>query len=265
MPRIKSSEEIPSTLVLDPYPKKYTPRIGYRNIAIPLGVGSQVNVSIDCDMTQKTKGVNLDKFKSFVENSLAVKPTSLTVLSQILDKAKKSFECNNISILLEFVAFKNNKSFVDEISSLVPYKKTIKAEYVNSEKRFFISAKVPFIASCPRSKEISDYGILTSRGEAELTVRVSDSFVDSELDLVSVVEKNTPSSVFNEGSCIDNSFLTELAYENPMYPEDVCRKIAMELDSYLDSKISDYRISVEQQKISGTTTTTACLNAGRVL
>jgi len=100
---------------------------------------------------------------------------------------------------------------------------------------------VPICTLCPCSKEISDYGAHNQRGEVRLQVRFR-KFVWLE-DLIRMVEESASSDVYSVLKREDEKYVTEKAYQNPMFVEDIVREIAMKLNS--DSNITWFSVEAE--------------------
>ena len=95
---------------------------------------------------------------------------------------------------------------------------------ISDVKEFILSVWVPSTTLCPCSKEISDYGAHNQRAEVSLNVKYS-KFIWVE-DLIALVESGVSCEVFSLLKRPDEKFVTEFAYKNPMFVEDVVRKVA---------------------------------------
>ena len=90
-----------------------------------------------------------------------------------------------------------------------------------------VEIAVPVTTLCPCSKEISASGAHNQRGVVRLAVRFK-RFIWIE-DLIQMVENSASSEVFSLLKREDEKFVTERAYENPMFVEDVVREVASKL------------------------------------
>jgi GTP cyclohydrolase I len=100
---------------------------------------------------------------------------------------------------------------------------------------------VPISTLCPCSKEISDYGAHNQRGEVKLQVRFK-KFIWIE-DLIHLVEECASSDVYSVLKREDEKYVTEHAYNNPMFVEDVVREIAQKLNN--DPNITWFAVETE--------------------
>jgi GTP cyclohydrolase I len=266
MPRIKTDDELPDiSYTLDSLPKRYVPTVGFQNIEIPVnsGVVSTYRIGFLTDMTPKTKGANIGKVKSLIENKFSLSTKRLIDnVDSILDYAKDSLDAGNAEISVKTQKFVDKKSPVDKISSFVAYDYTIIGKLVSGTKKFFIEIKTPYISLCPRSKEISDYGAHSQISYATIIVEVADiQSADYDQRILKIVDGAASAPIYNNLSCVDESYITEQMYENPVFPEDVTRKIAVELDNDLDKSITDYKISVEHHESIHTSFAVSVLTA----
>ncbi len=104
-----------------------------------------------------------------------------------------------------------------------------------------LEVNVPITTVCPCSKEISSHGAHNQRGMVRLAVRFK-RFIWIE-DLVRLVEYAASCEVYSVLKRPDEKFVTERAYENPKFVEDVVRDIAVELKN--DSNINWFLVDVE--------------------
>ena len=95
----------------------------------------------------------------------------------------------------------------------------------NSERdELIVEVNVPVMSLCPCSKEISELGAHNQRAEVNLNIRYK-KFIWVE-DLIAMIEACASSEVFALLKRPDEKFVTEQAYENPMFVEDVVRRVA---------------------------------------
>lgn len=100
---------------------------------------------------------------------------------------------------------------------------------------------VPITTLCPCSKEISEYGAHNQRGIVTLKVRFK-KFIWIE-DLIKLVEETASSEVYSVLKREDEKFVTEKAYQNPKFVEDIVRDIALKLNN--DPNITWFAVESE--------------------
>lgn len=150
------------------------------------------------------------------------------------------------------------------------YQGSFEGRLVNGEKRFFLHANVLYASLCPCSKEISDYGAHNQQSYADVTVELADMKADKHEtywfeELVEAVEKSSSAPIVNALKRVDEAYQTELMYENPVFVEDMVRKVAVELDKDLDGRIKDYLVIVNHYESIHSSIAVSVINAGRDL
>jgi GTP cyclohydrolase I len=100
---------------------------------------------------------------------------------------------------------------------------------------------VPVTSLCPCSKKISDYGAHNQRSHVTVTVETNE-FVWIE-DIIKLVEQNASSELYGLLKRPDEKYVTEKAYDNPKFVEDMVRDIATDLKK--DSRISYFEVESE--------------------
>ena len=109
---------------------------------------------------------------------------------------------------------------------------------------FVLGVTVPVTMLCPCSKEISDYGAHNQRCSVDVQVRYTD-FVWIE-DIVGLVEGSASGGLYTILKRPDEKYVTERAYEQPMFVEDVVRDIALKLNA-MDT-VTWYAVEADSQE-----------------
>ena len=114
-------------------------------------------------------------------------------------------------------------------------------ELTDGEPRLKVKVVVPVTSLCPCSKKISDYGAHNQRSHVTVTISTSE-FVWIE-DIIDLVEKEASCELFGLLKRPDEKYVTERAYDNPKFVEDMVRDVAVRLNQ--DSRISGYIVESE--------------------
>jgi len=165
---------------------------------------------------------------------------NVTILPEILSAVKSELSADSALMEMTFPYFIEKVSPVTATPSLMEYRCRFTGGG-NDDNDLIISVWVPVTTLCPCSKEISSYGAHNQRAEVNLNVRYT-KFIWVE-DLITLVEKTASCEVFALLKRPDEKFVTEKAYENPMFVEDVVRRIAEEATRHPD--ISWFSVGVE--------------------
>ena len=107
---------------------------------------------------------------------------------------------------------------------------TYEAEVSEEEKKFYLEVKVPVTTLCPCSKAISEYGAHNQRGTVTVKILYKDFFWLE--DLIEVIENSASSPLYSVLKRQDEKFVTEHAYDNPRFVEDVVREVYIALKNF---------------------------------
>jgi len=275
MPRIKSEEELPdSRNILDTFPKELIPSIGYKNIVIPLlipnankgkGIPTIGKVNVSCNMTQDMKGSLINQHRSAIEGFKDSEERTIpTFVNNVLEHIENQYGARNGEVTVEYTLLRKKTSPVSNIESWVESNASYTGKLVNGNKRFYTSITGYYTSLCPRSKEISDYGAHSQLSSATIiTEHGSEDIIHNVL--FDLIDKAGSSEIYNTISDLDESYITEQMYENPVYVEDVARKLAVDLISNTGNIVKDYLIEVNHYESIHTSIATATINAGKDL
>jgi GTP cyclohydrolase I len=221
-------------------------QVGVKGIRYPITVldkdmGKQqtvAKINMYVNLPRYYKGTHMSRFVEILnEHSRRI---SLENFSQILQEVKDRLNAESAHMEITFPYFINKAAPVSGIQGLMEYKCTFKGS-LNKGSDLVIMINVPITTLCPCSKEISDFGAHNQRGEVRLQVRFK-KFVWIE-DLIKLVEKTASSDVYSVLKREDEKYVTEAAYNNPMFVEDIVREIALTLNN--DPNITWFAVESE--------------------
>ena len=185
------------------------------------------------------KGTHMSRFVEIL-NSYE-REISVENFEHMLRQIVERLEAESGHVEMSFPYFINKKAPVSGVESLIDYDVTFIGEIRNGEYIQTIRIVVPVTSLCPCSKKISDYGAHNQRSHVTLTVR-TNSFVWIE-DLVRFAEDNASCELYGLLKRPDEKFVTERAYDNPKFVEDLVRDVAAALNG--DSRIDAYVVEAE--------------------
>ncbi|MBU0483187.1 MAG: GTP cyclohydrolase I FolE2 [Proteobacteria bacterium] len=148
---------------------------------------------------------------------------SVSIFPDLLTEIKKELQAESTHMEMTFPYFIEKKAPVTNTCSLMEYTCRFTGG-IGFDKDFILSVWVPVTTLCPCSKEISTAGAHNQRAEVNLNVKYN-GFVWVE-DLIKLVESTASCEVFALLKRPDEKFVTEHAFNNPMFVEDVVRKVA---------------------------------------
>jgi GTP cyclohydrolase FolE2 len=106
---------------------------------------------------------------------------------------------------------------------------------------FCVRVIVPATSLCPCSKEISEYGAHNQRSHITIEAQVAGELAIEEL--VAIAERSASCEVYGLLKRADEKFVTEMAYDNPKFVEDLVRDVAVALDR--EPRVSSYTVEAE--------------------
>jgi GTP cyclohydrolase I len=142
---------------------------------------------------------------------------------------------------MSFPYFVNKEAPISKVRSLMDYQVSFIGEIVAKKTSMTVKVIVPVTSLCPCSKNISDYGAHNQRSHVTLTVK-TDSFIWIE-DLIDLVEDEASCQIYGLLKRPDEKYVTEHAYDNPKFVEDMVRDVAARLNA--DSRIKAYTVESE--------------------
>jgi GTP cyclohydrolase I len=185
------------------------------------------------------KGTHMSRFVAILsaqEREITVE-TFQGMLREMVDK----LEAEEGHIEMSFPYFVDKAAPVSGVRSLMDYEVTFIGELRNGEERFTMRVLVPVTSLCPCSKKISERGAHNQRSHVTITARLN-GFVWIE-EIIDLVEKQASSELYGLLKRPDEKFVTERAYDNPKFVEDMVRDVAAVLN--LDERIEGYVVEAE--------------------
>ena len=169
------------------------------------------------------------------------KEISVESFHAMLKEMIERLEAASGHIEMRFPYFINKAAPVSGVKSLMDYEITFIGEIEAGETRFKMQVLVPVTSLCPCSKEISDYGAHNQRSHVTVTAETAD-FVWIE-ELVELVESQASCELYGLLKRPDEKYVTERAYDNPKFVEDLVRDVAAALNG--DARVISYVVEAE--------------------
>ena len=185
------------------------------------------------------KGTHMSRFVEILEaheREITVE-SFLAMLKEMVDK----LEAEEGHIEMSFPYFIEKQAPVSRVRSLMDYEVNFTGEIHKGRQSFTMKVVVPVTSLCPCSKRISERGAHNQRSHVTITARTND-FVWIE-EVVDIVEKQGSSELYGLLKRPDEKFVTERAYDNPKFVEDLVRDVAAVLN--LDERIDAYVVESE--------------------
>ncbi len=204
-------------------------KVGVKNIRYPITVldkakGFQhtvASVNMFVDLPHRFKGTHMSRFVEILnkyKGDIAIKN-----LSKILTEVKRKLKAKTAHLEVEFPYFIEKEAPVTKAKSLMEYICRFCGSS-NEKEDFYVGIVIPITTVCPCSKEISQFGAHNQRSLVTVNLRFK-KFIWIE-DIIQLVEECASCDLYSILKRPDEKYVTEKAYENPMFVEDVVREIA---------------------------------------
>jgi len=222
-------------------------KVGIKDIQHPIKISDRTsgeqhtiaNFNMYVNLPHQFKGTHMSRFVEILNQH----EREITVQSfrDMLPEMTERLQAESGYIEMEFPYFVNKEAPISKVKSLMDYQVSFLGEITGSDTDVMVKVVVPVTSLCPCSKNISDYGAHNQRSHVTVTVR-ADSFIWIE-DIIDMVEDEASCEIFGLLKRPDEKFVTEKAYDNPKFVEDIVRDIAARLND--DTRINAYTVESE--------------------
>jgi GTP cyclohydrolase I len=222
-------------------------KVGIKDIRHPVlvkdrsqGVQHTVaNFNMYVELPHNFKGTHMSRFVEILNaHDMEI---SVESFRGMLAEMAARLEADTGHIEMSFPYFINKSAPISGVKALMDYQVTFLGEIKQGRYTMTIRVVVPVTSLCPCSKEISQYGAHNQRSHVTLNVR-TNTFVWVE-DLIDLVEQQASCELFGLLKRPDEKHVTERAYDNPKFVEDMVRDVAAVLNK--DERIDAYVVESE--------------------
>jgi GTP cyclohydrolase I len=237
LPDVQSSHDLRNVAIA---------RVGVRSLTHPVQVatatGSQPSVaSIDMfvALPPQMKGTHMSRFLEVLGGH--AEPLSAASMRTLMASMLARLEAARGEIEVRLPYFITKSAPVSGVRSLMDYQLTLRAEAGESGLRVLQKVTVPVTSLCPCSKKISDYGAHNQRAHIVIGVELAAPMTVEEQ--VRFAEDAASSEMWALLKRPDEKYVTERAYDNPKFVEDVVRDVALALNA--DDRVLAYTVESE--------------------
>ena len=222
-------------------------KVGIRAIRHPVQIaertgGAQRTVatfSMTVGLPQEFKGTHMSRFVEIL--NAHEREISVESFGTMLQEMAVRLEAKTGHIEMRFPYFIDKAAPVSGVRSLMDYDITFIGEIENGATKFIMEVLVPVTSLCPCSKEISDYGAHNQRSHVIVRAETT-GFVWIE-EIVELIEKQASCELYGLLKRPDEKYVTERAYDNPKFVEDLVRDVAAALNA--DQRVVAYTVEAE--------------------
>ncbi|HEY9277324.1 MAG TPA: GTP cyclohydrolase FolE2 [Methylotenera sp.] len=190
-------------------------------------------------LPQHFKGTHMSRFVEIL--NMNEKAISVESFEAILREMVTRLEAESGHVEMTFPYFVNKAAPISGVKSLLDYEVTFIGEIHQGNYEITVKVLVPVTSLCPCSKKISNYGAHNQRSHVTVTALIND-FIWIE-DIIDLVEKQASCELYGLLKRPDEKFVTERAYDNPKFVEDMVRDVAAQLNA--EKRIDAYTVESE--------------------
>ena len=222
-------------------------KVGIKDIKYPVRVKDRsgreqytiANFNMYVSLPHDFKGTHMSRFVEILNEH----EYEITVQSfkNMLAEMTRRLEAESGHIEMTFTYFSIKSAPVSGVKSLVDYEVTFIGEMTGNAPIITLKVVVPVTSLCPCSKQISDNGAHNQRSHVTVTAK-TNGFLWIE-DIIDLVEKEASSELYALLKRPDEKHVTEQAYANPKFVEDMVRDIAAKLNK--DNRVAAYMVESE--------------------
>ncbi|MCH9675321.1 MAG: GTP cyclohydrolase FolE2 [Gammaproteobacteria bacterium] len=222
-------------------------KVGIKGIRHPVRVldrssGEQHTIAMFnmyVDLPQDFKGTHMSRFVEVLNDH----EYEITVQSfkRMLSEMTDSLDARSGHIEMSFPYFISKAAPVTGVKSLLDYEVTLTGEINDGEAGIRTSVVIPVTSLCPCSKSISEYGAHNQRSHVTVSIRTRELVWIEEI--IDIVEEEASCQLYGLLKRPDEKFVTEYAYDNPKFVEDMVRDVAARLNA--DDRVEGYVVESE--------------------
>ena len=217
--------------------------VGVKDIVYPIttdaGNNSTAKFSMAVNLDKTSRGTHMSRFINILQSQ--VWQLSFKSLHEMHSLITEQFSCNASSIKSEFMFLRTKSAPVSKIESISNYEIKYLSCKNNNTILQVMEIVVPVTTLCPCSKAISEYGAHSQRTNIKVSLQLND---DIDIDnLINDIEQCGSAQLYSLLKREDEKYVTEHAYDNPMFVEDSVREVANLLINH--KEIEEYCVVVE--------------------
>jgi GTP cyclohydrolase I len=186
------------------------------------------------------KGTHMSRFVEILHGEREI---SVESFGGMLRTMTARLEADTGHIEMSFPFFVMKRAPVSGVESLMDYRATLIGEHSRGHTDMWLRVAVPVTSLCPCSKKISAYGAHNQRSQVTITARLrrhSHMWIE---ELIEVAESEASCELYGILKRTDEKYVTERAYDNPKFVEDLVRDVATRLNQ--DERVAAYVVEAE--------------------
>lgn len=210
-------------------------RVGVKGVRYPISVrtasGVQPSVgtwNMTVQLPEQQKGTHMSRFIALLEEN-GQTPMDIAVFGAMVRRMLALLEAEAGRIEVSLPYFINKTAPVSGVQSLMDYEVGLQGELKNGQLEITLKVLVPVTSLCPCSKKISAYGAHNQRSHITVHAVMDGDFIVD--DLIAKIEAQASCELYGLLKRPDEKYVTERAYDNPKFVEDLVRDVAVMLNN----------------------------------
>lgn len=229
-------------------------KVGVRDVRYPMLIdvmGEATPTVADWELTvalpPEEKGTHMSRFLALLEQHRRT-PLTATLFCDVAAEMLDLLNAQAGDITASFPYFVNKAAPVSGVTSLLDYELTWSANVMRTDEgtvdtEFELTVLVPVTSLCPCSKAISEYGAHNQRSHVTVSILSTDPSQLNVDELIRRVEAQASCELWGLLKRTDEKYVTERAYENPKFVEDLVRDVAVAVRDL--PGVASYRVEAE--------------------
>ncbi len=221
-------------------------RVGIKDISHPVRVkdraaGEQHTIAsfnMYVSLPHNFKGTHMSRFVEILHGEREISVESFRTMLRTMTSR---LEADTGHIEMSFPFFVTKKAPVSGVESLMDYRASLIGEHHHGHTEMWVRVAVPVTSLCPCSKRIADYGAHNQRSHVTITAKLRTHMWIEEL--IEIAENEASCELYGILKRPDEKYVTERAYDNPKFVEDVVRDVATRLNR--DERVAAYVVESE--------------------
>jgi GTP cyclohydrolase I len=221
--------------------------VGIKDLQHPIKVAGAAGVeqhtvaklSMSVSLPHSHKGTHMSRFLERL--NAQEQAISAESFARLLEQTMHYLEAPSGQVEMAFPYFIAKKAPVSGAESLMDYRAEIRGRHRLGRTDLWLKVTVPVTSLCPCSKSISAYGAHNQRAHITITAKIGASIWFE--DLIGMAERVASSELYAVLKRPDEKYVTERAYDNAKFVEDVVRDAALALNQ--DPRVRAYRVESE--------------------
>ena len=222
-------------------------KVGIKDIRHPAQVKDRsgeiqhtvANFNMTVNLPHNFKGTHMSRFVEILNGH--EREITVQSFNEMLAETTERLDADEAHIEMTFPYFVNKTAPASGVKSLLDYEVTFIGKRSKGVNTINVKVLVPVTSLCPCSKKISNYGAHNQRSHVTVNAR-TNGFIWIE-DIIDIVEKQASCELYGLLKRPDEKIVTERAYDNPKFVEDMVRDIAASLNA--DDRVRAYVLESE--------------------